>query len=454
MTIQTIEKICKHTRTKEDLRKYISAIKEYEPEVKIQILRVIVPYKLYPLYKPKRFKFLWGGRWGAKTRSACKSSLYIANELKKRVLCTREIQNTLAESLHAELKNIIYDLDYDEYNVTEKGIYNTVTKSEFLFKGLQQQDRKQTVKSLSGIDICIVEEAQTISKASLDILVPTIRKTNSELWFLYNQMLPDDPVEVLRQSIPEDEKFEMNILAFDNHFNSKETWKDIDRLKDQYDKGINEDYLHVVLGHPASLSDRVILTLKEVYDTIDRDIKDEGAIEIGVDVARFGKDRTIFFKRKGMKIIDWKVYKKKSVTEVAGLLVDFVGRHNTDIMIKIDDTGLGGGVTDIMIENGYNIWPIIYGAKSTESDKYNNLITEMWFYFKSIIEHVSLPDIQELKSELTTREYKIDMKGRKQIESKEDYRKKYNKSPDFADSLLMCFYENAFADAHFFGKGV
>lgn len=454
MTIQTIEKICKHTRTKEKLKKYISAIKEYEIEVKTQILRVIVPYKMFPIFQDKRFKFCWGGRWGSKTHSIGKALLYLADQKKCRILCTREIQNTLAESVHAELKTLIFELDYLNYKVTEKGIYNEKTKSEFLFKGLQQQDRRQTIKSLSGIDYCWVEEAQTISKSSLDILVPTIRKAGSELWFSYNQMLPDDPVESLRLSIPEEEKIEVNILAFDNPFISKETQKDIDRLKDQYDKGINEDYLHVVLGHPASLSDRVILTLKEVYDTIDRDIKDEGAIEIGVDVARFGKDRTIFFKRKGMKIIDWKVYKKKSVTEVAGLLVDFVGRHNTDIMIKIDDTGLGGGVTDIMIENGYNIWPIIYGAKSTEPDKYNNLITEMWFYFKSIIEHVSLPDIQELKSELTTREYKIDMKGRKQIESKEDYRKKYNKSPDFADSLLMCFYENTFADAHFFGKGV
>lgn len=451
MTIQTIEKICKHTRTKQELKKYISAIKKYDINVKTQILRVISPYKIFPIYYPKRFKFLWGGRWGSKTHSIGKALLHIANQKKCRILCTREIQNTLAESVHAELKTLIYDLDYEEYQVTEKGIYNTVTKSEFLFKGLQQQDRKQTIKSLSGIDYCWVEEAQTISKASLDILVPTIRKSGSELWFSYNQMLPDDPVEVLRQSILEDEKTEINILAFDNHFNSKETWKDIERLKDQYDKGINEDYLHVVLGYPASLSDKVILTLKEVYDTINRNIDLEGAIQIGADIARFGKDRTVFFKRKGLKVIDWKVYKGKSITEVAGLLVDFVGRHNTDIIIKIDDTGLGGGVTDILMENGYNVEPIIFGEKSNDPDKFSNLITEMWFYFKSIVNKVSLPDIQELKSELTTREYKIDMKGRKQIESKEDYRKKYNKSPDLADALLLCYYEPMLEDGHIFG---
>jgi phage terminase large subunit len=122
-------------------------------------------------------------------------------------------------------------------------------------------------------------------------------------------------------------------------------------------------------------------------------------------------------------------------------------------MIKIDDTGLGGGVSDFMTANGYNIWPIVFGSRSTDPDKYNNLITEMWFYFKSIIDKVSIPDLQELKSELSTREYKIDMKGRKQIESKEDYKKKYSKSPDLADALLMCYYENSYEDAHFFGRG-
>lgn len=454
MTIQTIEKICKHTRTKEDLKKYISAIKEYEPDVKIQILRVIVPYKIFPIYYFKRFKFCWGGRWGSKTHSIGKALLYIANEKKCRILCTREIQNTLAESVHAELKTLIYELEYDNYKVTEKEIYNEKTQSEFIFKGLQQQDRRQTIKSLSGIDYCWVEEAQTISKSSLDILVPTIRKSKSELWFSYNKILADDPVENLRRSISENEKIEINILAYDNLFNSQETKKDIQRLKEQYDNGENDDYLHIVLGHPASLSDKVILSIKEIEESINRKIKNEGQIEIGVDVARFGKDRTIFFKRKGMKIIDWKVYKKKSLTEISGYLIDFIGRHNTNIVVKIDDTGIGGGLSDMLIENGYNVWPIIFGSKSTEPNKYNNLITEMWFYFKSIIKEICLPDIQELKSELSTREYKIDMKGRKQVESKEDYRKKYSKSPDFADALLMCYYESLYADAHFFGRGI
>lgn len=454
MTIDDIKFLCEQTYPKDKFDKLLELIENQKPKDAIQLWRVLVPKKMFPFYLPKRFKFAWGGRWGSKTHSACKIALWLGTQEKSRFLFTREIQNTIAESLYAELKELIYGLDYYEYKIYDSYIFNTKTKTEFLFKGLQQQDRKQTIKSLSNVKYCIVEEAQTISKPSLDILVPTIRKAGSELWFLYNQMLSDDPVEVLKRTINEKEKLEVNILAKDNLFNSEETQKDIDRLKDQYEQGINDDYLHVVLGHPASLSDRVILNLRDIEKSIDRSINTEGAIEIGVDIARFGKDRTVFFKRKGMKIIDWKIYKKKSITEICGLLVEFVGIHNVEIVIKIDDTGIGGGVTDFMLENGYNIEPIIFGAKSTEPDKFNNLITEMWFYFQSIINEVSLPDIQELKSELSTREYKIDMKGRKQVESKDDYRKKYNKSPDLADALLLCYYESNVGDNHFFGRGV
>jgi phage terminase large subunit len=454
MTIDNIKYLCSQTYPKEKLDKLLEIIEKQNPKDAILLWRILVPKKMFLFYLPKRFKFAWGGRWGSKTHSACKIALYLASQEKARFLFTREIQNTIAESLHAELKELIYNLGYDEYKVTENYIFNTKTKSEFIFKGLQQQDRKQTIKSLSNVKYCIVEEAQTISKASLDILVPTIRKANSELWFLYNKILADDPVESLRLSVDESEKIEINILAQDNLFNSKETLRDIARLKRQYEDGINDDYLHVVLGHPASLSDRVILTIRDIEQAINRNINDEGAIEIGVDVARFGKDRTVFFKRKGMKIIDWKVYKKKSTIEVCGLLVEFVGRSNTDVLIKIDDTGIGGSITDFMQENGYNVEPIIFGAKSSEPDKYNNLITEMWFYFQSILKDVCLPDLQELKSELSTREYKIDMKGRKQVESKEDYKKRYNKSPDLADALLLCYYENNSEYAHCFGGSV
>jgi phage terminase large subunit len=452
MTLDEIKYLCSQTYPKENFLKLLDIINKKPWNQQLLIWRVLMPAKMYPIFTEKRFKFFRGGRWGSKTRSACKAALHIANKRKARVLCTREIQNTLEESIHAELKELIFNLMYSNYRVSNNSIFNIETDSKFIFKGLQQQDKKQTIKSLANIDICIVEEAQTVSKSSLDILVPTIRKSGSEVWFFWNPLLGDDPVENLRRSIPDEEKVDIYINAYDNLFNSSETWKDIKRLKSQYENEENDDYLHVVLGEPATLSDRVVLTSRQIQDAINREVDSEGAIEIGADIARFGKDRIVFMKRKGMKVIDWKIYRKKSITETAGLLIDFVGRHNTEILVKIDDTGVGGGVTDILMSDGYNVEPIIFGAKSNDTDKYTNLNTEMWFYFQSIVNKCSLPDIQELKSELTTREYKIDMKGRKQIESKEEYKKRFHKSPDLADGALLCFFESNTGSMHFFGN--
>jgi phage terminase large subunit len=97
-------------------------------------------------------------------------------------------------------------------------------------------------------------------------------------------------------------------------------------------------------------------------------------------------------------------------------------------------------LTDILKSKGYNIFPVNNGQQAKDSDRYNNAISEQWFELKEKINEISLPDIQDLKTELMMREWKLDNKGRRIIESKEEYKKKGFRSPDFADALLLCFY--------------
>lgn len=401
--------------------------------------RLRTPKKLLSIRHDKRYKFAWGGRGGAKSESFAKELLRRADEKKLRILCAREIQNSITDSVHSLLSDLIKSLDYTDYKVTDTSIENLRTGSKFIFKGLWQQEKKQTIKSLANINICWVEEAQSMSKKTLDLLDPTIRKKGSEMWFSFNRILPDDPIWMFKESIDEDDKIEINVNYYDNPYLPKELKDQAERSKREYDAGQNEDYLHIWEGDPAAITDSAVMTVREVQQAMDREVEPEGQEEVGVDVARFGNDRTVFFKRKGMKVTDYRVYRKKSVPEIIRLLTDFVGVHNTSVPIKVDDTGVGGGVTDGMAEDGYNVIPINFGARAKDPNKYNNLITEMWFELKEMIGQVDLPDIQELRSELTTREYKIDMKSRKQIESKDQFKKRYGKSPDLADALLLCF---------------
>lgn len=405
--------------------------------------RLLMPKKMKVFMSPKRFKFAWGGRWGSKSCTFAKILLNRANKERLRILCTREIQNSIAESVYADLKSLIYDLDYINFELKQNSIYNKKTKAEFLFKGLKDQDKKQTVKSLSNIDICWIEEAQTISKGSLDILIPTIRKKGSEIWFSYNITFADDPVELLRQSIEDEEKIEVNVLASDNPYNSEETKKDIARLKRQYDSGENQDYLHVVLGQPVGFSDFVVFKLQEIQNAMERSINGEGGICVGIDIARMGGDKTIFVKRKGLKMIDYKMYPGMKGDVLLKEIITFVN-NDTSVKINIDETGIAGGyIADWLQSKGFkNTTSINFGKRAKDPDRFNNAITEMWFEFKSKIDDVQLMAIPELKSQLVTREYKYDNKERKCIESKDSYKKRGYKSPDFADAVLLSYYEN------------
>jgi len=151
---------------------------------------------------PKEFKDLfnkdwreasvYGGRYSLKSHSVARVLLIRARESKIRVGCFREFQNSITESSHQLLSDLINYYGMTDFKVTDKSIVNTVTGSDFLFKGLKHNE--QSIKSIEGIDIAWVEEAQTISKESIDILTPTVRKPGSQIIYTYNRLLEDDPV--------------------------------------------------------------------------------------------------------------------------------------------------------------------------------------------------------------------------------------------------------------------
>ena len=120
--------------------------------------------------------------------------------------------------------------------------------------------------------------------------------------------------------------------------------------------------------------------------------------------------------------------------------IEQFAEYDKDVLIKVDDTGVGGGVTDEMIKRGYSIMPVNFGAKASDPDKYPNLISEAWFYLASIIDTIQLELDDDLLMELTSRQWKMDSAGRRRVESKDEYKKRGFRSPDLADALIMCFY--------------
>ena len=163
-----------------------------QQQLKDAIARVQFPYKLNCLFEPKesRYRILYGGRGGAKSWGVARALLIKGAKKPTRVLCAREFMTSIKDSVHKLLSDQIIDMGLDGfYEITQNSIRG-VNGTEFAFVGLK--NNIANVKSFEGIDIAWVEEAQTVSKTSWNVLIPTIRKELSEIWITFNPELEQD----------------------------------------------------------------------------------------------------------------------------------------------------------------------------------------------------------------------------------------------------------------------
>jgi len=117
-----------------------------------------------------------------------------------------------------------------------------------------------------------------------------------------------------------------------------------------------------------------------------------------------------------------------------------LNRKGTVMNFPTSYQSLMGNAGQNLIKRGYEIIPLNFGEEPNDKDKYSNLISEAWFYFKEIINEIQLPNDRDLLMELSTRLWKQDIKGRRCIESKNDYKKRGYRSPDLADACIICYY--------------
>lgn len=169
------------------------------------------PEKASILFRPARYKVMRGGRGSAKSMSAAQALAIIGSRSRKRVLCTREYQNSIAASVHRVLSDQMRRMGlapkfYDVKRNTIVGANGT----EFLFAGLRHNIN--SIRSTEGVDICWIEEGQSVSKSSWEALIPTIRAPGSEIWVTYNPEFEDDPTHLMftRDAPPDALIAEMN----------------------------------------------------------------------------------------------------------------------------------------------------------------------------------------------------------------------------------------------------
>lgn len=420
------------------------------------MINVLIPRVFKELLtQKKRIKLFYGGRAGGKSYAFADSLLLKGRQEKLFIVCLREIQSSMTDSVKKLLQDRIEKYGFSDYKVSQTKIENTLTGTVFIFKGLRDQD-PQKIKSLEGADIAWVEEAQTISKKSWDILEPTIRKPGSEIWISMNRELENDPVFVAVTSHAGDNALIKKVNYMDNPFCPQEM---ID-LAEKTKKNNLDDYAHIWLGEPVSEASSKLIPAALVKRAQQKQaFSTSSGLIIGLDVARFGDDKSVFCFRRGRVVERFETFEKKDSVALADIATRFLEDYQPQKLF-MDIGASGAGVYDILIDRGFSakIKGVFFGAKAINPDRYINKRAEMWDNVLTYLSQelpVSLPPDEVLFEDLTAVNKKYDPLGRLQLESKEDIKKRLGRSPDKADALALTFAEpvKSIGQTEFFGAG-
>lgn len=219
-------------------------------------MKVSLNKKLKPFAtQQSRYKIAYGGRGSGKSWSIARILLLIASSRKIRVLCCREIQNSIKDSVHKLLKDQIDEMELQGFIVQNDSIRHT-NGSEFIFTGLYSNISK--IKSLEGIDKVWVEEGESISAASWEVLDPTIRKPNSEIWVSFNPRCEHDIMYTTFIINTPENAIVIKVNWQDNKYFPKE----LSVQKDRMMRTDPDKYLHIWEGQLKKNTDEQVLNNK------------------------------------------------------------------------------------------------------------------------------------------------------------------------------------------------
>ncbi len=354
-------------------------------------------------------------------------------------------------------------------------IRHLITGSEFMFYGIKNNPTK--IKSLEGIDICWMEEAEAVSKESWEILIPTIRKPGSEIWVSYNpKNILDDTHQRFVISPPDD------ICLLTVNYSDNPWFPEVLRLEMEECKRKDYDlYLHIWEGEPVADSDMAIIKPSWIAAAVDAhkllgfDIA--GEKRVGFDVADEGEDSNALTLRHGSVAVDVQDWDKGDVIESANRVNLYAEQQQADEIIY-DSIGVGAGVkaqlgriAKVNVQ-GFNAGGAVlhpdseYMAGKKNKDMFANIKAQAWWHVRDrfyktwrsvearkadpnchleyqpdelISLASSIPKLEYLKAELSRPWVDYDGNGKVKVESKKDMKKRGIPSPNMADSLIMAF---------------
>jgi hypothetical protein len=188
--------------------------------------------------------------------------------------------------------------------------------------------------------------------------------------------------------------------------------------------------------------DNVLITIDVVSAAAgkiyyDKDVQGAGRV-IGVDVARYGDDRSAICKRQGLRCLPIQTIEKMDNMTFAGIVSQEINAFQPDAVFI--DAGRGEGVIDRLRQLRFRVIEVNFGSRALDQNKYANKRTEMWDTMREwFVQGGGIPNDSDLKGDLASPTYTFDAAGRMILESKEKMKERGIRSPDLADSLALTF---------------
>jgi phage terminase large subunit len=429
-----------------------------------------------PYFKPfiqrARYKVAYGGRGSGKSFFFAELAVEVARRIKTVILCARELQGSISDSVYKLLCETIDRLGYtNEFDIQKQTIVHLATGASFVFSGIKNNVTK--IKSIQGVGICWVEEAEAVTKDSWDVLIPSIRgDKNAEIWVSFNpkNILDDTYQRFIINPQPE------SIVLKANYDVNPYFYETPLPIEMEECKRRDEDlYRHIWLGEPVADSEMAIIKPKWIEAAVNAHKKlgfeAAGKRILGFDVADEGEDANAIVGRHGSIVFSMDEWRGQDVIYSADKVYQDALEANIDKVV-FDSIGVGAGVKAQFSRKkgriqtvGFNAGGKVYKPESLympgkkNKDMFANIKAQAWWivrdrFYKTwrAVEHgdkypadelISLDggikDIDYLKAELSRPQVDYDQNGRVKVESKKDMKKRGIPSPNRADALIMAF---------------